>query len=229
MEAIRKIRFLAHYLHLSGKRLILSILVRESIFSHNLIFVPVESSVCARFFLFSFPIPVRRRRKRRTPLLLLLRPIHLPESRVLHNKRKVCVVLAQGQALKQRGRRLLGQVACMAGSSVKMQPACDRADSLFHDRNATDTRGQEQQVQLRQKLRELPTLLRSGLTLRRKRSDGGGRVSERRRGPRAPKNLLVSVTGLGLSKPVGDLVPKEEPSFRVCVCGVGHFALCLFF
>ncbi|XP_058037962.1 rap guanine nucleotide exchange factor 5 isoform X1 [Ahaetulla prasina] len=68
----------------------------------------------------------------------------------------------------------------MAGSSLKMQPACDRADSLLHDRNATDARGQEQQVQLRQKLRELPTLLRSGLTLRRKRSDGGGRIVSRR-------------------------------------------------
>ncbi|XP_026562169.1 rap guanine nucleotide exchange factor 5 [Pseudonaja textilis] len=68
----------------------------------------------------------------------------------------------------------------MAGSSVKMQPACDRADSLLHDRNATDARGQEQQVQLRQRLRELPTLLRSGLTLRRKRSDGGGRNVSRR-------------------------------------------------
>ncbi|XP_013910579.1 PREDICTED: rap guanine nucleotide exchange factor 5 [Thamnophis sirtalis] len=68
----------------------------------------------------------------------------------------------------------------MAGSSVKMQPACDRADSLLHDRNSTDARGQEQQVQLRQKLRELPTLLRSGLTLRRKRSDGGGRIVSRR-------------------------------------------------
>lgn len=107
-----------------------------------------------------------------------------------------------------------------------MQPACDRADSLLHDRNATDARGQEQQVQLRQKLRELPTLLRSGLTLRRKRSDGGGRVSERRRGPRAPKTLLVSVTGLGLSKPVGDLVPKEKPC--VCVC-CGAFCTLLIF
>ncbi|KAM3821935.1 rap guanine nucleotide exchange factor 5 [Vipera latastei] len=68
----------------------------------------------------------------------------------------------------------------MAGSSVKMQPACDRADSLLHDCNATDARGQEQQVQLRQKLRELPTLLRTGLTLRRKRSDGGGRIISRR-------------------------------------------------
>ncbi|KAG8139087.1 hypothetical protein E2320_001863, partial [Naja naja] len=61
-----------------------------------------------------------------------------------------------------------------------MQPAYDRADSLLHDRNATDARGQEQQVQLRQRLRELPTLLRSGLTLRRKRSDGGGRIVSKR-------------------------------------------------
>ncbi|XP_063003663.1 rap guanine nucleotide exchange factor 5-like [Elgaria multicarinata webbii] len=58
----------------------------------------------------------------------------------------------------------------MAGGSVKMQPACDRADSLLLSRSPSGARDQEQQVQLRQKLRELPALLRSGLTLRRKSS-----------------------------------------------------------
>uniref|UniRef100_A0A803U1B3 Rap guanine nucleotide exchange factor 5 n=1 Tax=Anolis carolinensis TaxID=28377 RepID=A0A803U1B3_ANOCA len=41
---------------------------------------------------------------------------------------------------------------------------------------ARDHEQQQQQVQLRQKLRELPALLRSGLTLRRKNSTAGGRI-----------------------------------------------------
>ncbi|KAL8165295.1 UNVERIFIED_CONTAM: hypothetical protein K2H54_038674 [Gekko kuhli] len=56
-----------------------------------------------------------------------------------------------------------------------MQPACVRADSLLLSRSPA-ARDQEQQVQLRQKLRELPALLRSGLTLRRKNSTAGGRM-----------------------------------------------------
>ncbi|XP_015273480.1 PREDICTED: rap guanine nucleotide exchange factor 5 [Gekko japonicus] len=64
-----------------------------------------------------------------------------------------------------------------------MQPACVRADSLLLSRSPAATataRDQEQQVQLRQKLRELPALLRSGLTLRRKNSAAGGRIISRR-------------------------------------------------
>lgn len=58
-------------------------------------------------------------------------------------------------------------------------PACVRADPLLLSRSPSGARDQEQQVQLRQKLRELPALLRSGLTLRRKNSAAGGRVSGR--------------------------------------------------
>ncbi|XP_053266420.1 rap guanine nucleotide exchange factor 5 [Podarcis raffonei] len=68
----------------------------------------------------------------------------------------------------------------MAGGSVKMQPLCDRADSLLIGKSSAGARDQEQQVQLRQKLRELPALLRSGLTLRRKSSAAGGRIITRR-------------------------------------------------
>ncbi|XP_044300019.1 rap guanine nucleotide exchange factor 5-like isoform X2 [Varanus komodoensis] len=68
----------------------------------------------------------------------------------------------------------------MAGGFVKMQPACARADALLLSRSPSGAKDQEQQVQLRQKLRELPALLRSGLTLRRKSSAAGGRIISRR-------------------------------------------------
>ncbi|XP_077160855.1 rap guanine nucleotide exchange factor 5 isoform X1 [Paroedura picta] len=62
-----------------------------------------------------------------------------------------------------------------------MQPACVRgSDALLLGRSPAGTRDQEQQVQLRQKLKELPALLRSGLTLRRKNSVAGGRIISRR-------------------------------------------------
>nr|XP_056713505.1 rap guanine nucleotide exchange factor 5 [Euleptes europaea] len=62
-----------------------------------------------------------------------------------------------------------------------MQPSCARADPLLLARGPAGARDPEQQVQLRQKLRELPALLRSGLTLRRKNAPAaGGRIISRR-------------------------------------------------
>ncbi|XP_061442568.1 rap guanine nucleotide exchange factor 5 isoform X2 [Rhineura floridana] len=77
------------------------------------------------------------------------------------------------------GGGFLQNLACMAGDSVKMQPLCDRADSLLISNSSAGARDREQQVQLRQKLRELPALLRSGLTLRRKSSVAGARITRR--------------------------------------------------
>nr|XP_060638087.1 rap guanine nucleotide exchange factor 5 [Anolis sagrei ordinatus] len=60
-----------------------------------------------------------------------------------------------------------------------MQPAL-LGQSHAGARDHEQQQQQQQQVQLRQKLRELPALLRSGLTLRRKNSTGGGRIVSRR-------------------------------------------------
>uniref|UniRef100_A0ACB8FV86 Uncharacterized protein n=1 Tax=Sphaerodactylus townsendi TaxID=933632 RepID=A0ACB8FV86_9SAUR len=87
-----------------------------------------------------------------------------------------------------------------------MQPACVRADPLLLGRSPpAGARDQEQQVQLRQKLRELPALLRSGLTLRRKNSATGGRVSGRARDPVVhARGRRVALPGV-LRRPVGKL------------------------
>ncbi|XP_020636881.3 rap guanine nucleotide exchange factor 5 [Pogona vitticeps] len=97
----------------------------------------------------------------------------------------------RARALKQEGgggggsgrerSGLLRNATCMAGGSGKMQPACDRAaEPLLLGQSLAGAKDPEQQVQLRQKLRELPALLRSGLTLRRKNSTAGGRIISRR-------------------------------------------------
>uniref|UniRef100_A0A8D0GK83 DEP domain-containing protein n=1 Tax=Sphenodon punctatus TaxID=8508 RepID=A0A8D0GK83_SPHPU len=65
----------------------------------------------------------------------------------------------------------------MAVGSGKMQPPSDSAVPALS--RSPSTREQEQ-VQLRHKLRELPALLRSGLTLRRKSSSAGARALSRR-------------------------------------------------
>uniref|UniRef100_A0A674HX78 DEP domain-containing protein n=1 Tax=Terrapene triunguis TaxID=2587831 RepID=A0A674HX78_9SAUR len=75
----------------------------------------------------------------------------------------------------------------MAVGSGKMRPPCDSAEPALSRRpSARHHEPQQQQVQLRQKLRELPARLRSGLTLRRKNPAAGGRVSERSAGPARP-------------------------------------------
>uniref|UniRef100_A0A8D2DCY5 Rap guanine nucleotide exchange factor 5 n=1 Tax=Sciurus vulgaris TaxID=55149 RepID=A0A8D2DCY5_SCIVU len=78
----------------------------------------------------------------------------------------------------------------MAVGSVKMQPPCENpalaaavaaADSAL--RRSPSAREQEREqppASLRPRLRDLPALLRSGLTLRRKRSAAGGRTLSRR-------------------------------------------------
>ncbi|XP_019353424.1 rap guanine nucleotide exchange factor 5 isoform X3 [Alligator mississippiensis] len=58
----------------------------------------------------------------------------------------------------------------MAVGCGRMQPPCAGAEPVSS--RGPGARDPEQQVQLRQKLRELPALLRSGLTLRRKGSAG---------------------------------------------------------
>lgn len=77
----------------------------------------------------------------------------------------------------------------MAVGSVKMQPPCESpalaaaaavaaADSaLRRSPSAREPDLEQPPASLRPRLRDLPALLRSGLTLRRKRSAAGGRVS----------------------------------------------------
>uniref|UniRef100_A0A8D0Y8P7 Rap guanine nucleotide exchange factor 5 n=1 Tax=Sus scrofa TaxID=9823 RepID=A0A8D0Y8P7_PIG len=79
----------------------------------------------------------------------------------------------------------------MAVGSVKMQPPCESpalaaaaavaaADgALRRSPSARDPEREQLPVPPRPRLRDLPALLRSGLTLRRKRSAAGGRVSVR--------------------------------------------------
>lgn len=76
--------------------------------------------------------------------------------------------------------------------SVKMQTPCESpvlaaavaaADgALRRSPSAREPEREQPPAPLRPRLRDLPALLRSGLTLRRKRSAGGGRVS----GPAQP-------------------------------------------
>ena len=79
----------------------------------------------------------------------------------------------------------------MAVGSVKMQPPCESpalaavaavaaADgALRRSPSAREPEREQLPVPPRPRLRDLPALLRSGLTLRRKRSAAGGRVSGR--------------------------------------------------
>lgn len=79
----------------------------------------------------------------------------------------------------------------MAVGSVKMQPPCESpalaravavaaADSaLRRSPSAREPEREQPPAPPRPRLRDLPALLRSGLTLRRKRSVAGGRVSGR--------------------------------------------------
>ncbi|XP_030788917.1 rap guanine nucleotide exchange factor 5 [Rhinopithecus roxellana] len=77
----------------------------------------------------------------------------------------------------------------MAVGSIKMQPPCESpalaaaaavvaADGAL--RRSPSAREPEREQSLRPRLRDLPALLRSGLTLRRKRSAAGGRTLSRR-------------------------------------------------
>ncbi|KAK2096210.1 hypothetical protein P7K49_025244 [Saguinus oedipus] len=77
----------------------------------------------------------------------------------------------------------------MAVGSIKMQPPCESpalataaavvaADgALRGSPSAREPEREQPPASLRPRLRDLPALLRSGLTLRRKRSAAGGRVS----------------------------------------------------
>ncbi|VTJ83306.1 Hypothetical predicted protein, partial [Marmota monax] len=75
----------------------------------------------------------------------------------------------------------------------KMQPPCENpalaaavaaADSaLRRSPSAREPEREQPPASLRPRLKDLPALLRSGLTLRRKRSAAGGRVSARAHPP----------------------------------------------
>ncbi|PKU32329.1 rap guanine nucleotide exchange factor 5 [Limosa lapponica baueri] len=65
----------------------------------------------------------------------------------------------------------------MAVGSVKMPSPCEGAE-LARSWSPGGGAPDPPPVQLRQKLRELPALLRSGLTLRRKSAAAAGRVSQ---------------------------------------------------
>ncbi|XP_042331331.1 rap guanine nucleotide exchange factor 5 isoform X2 [Sceloporus undulatus] len=67
----------------------------------------------------------------------------------------------------------------MAGGATKMQPDSSLLGQSL-SQSPQEQQQQQQQMQLRQKLRELPALLRSGLTLRRKNSNAGSRIVSRR-------------------------------------------------
>lgn len=66
----------------------------------------------------------------------------------------------------------------MAVGSVKMPSPCEGAELARSWSPGGGAQEPPPPVQLRQKLRELPALLRSGLTLRRKSAAAAGRVSE---------------------------------------------------
>lgn len=88
------------------------------------------------------------------------------------------------KGLRRRSRSRL-QGMRMAVGSVKMQPPCESpavaaADGAFRrSPSAREPEREPLQLPPRPRLRDLPALLRSGLTLRRKRSAAGGRVSVR--------------------------------------------------
>lgn len=76
----------------------------------------------------------------------------------------------------------------MAVGSVKMQPPCESPalasaapaeGPLRRSPSAREPEREPTAASLRPRLRDLPALLRSGLTLRRKRSAAGARVSGR--------------------------------------------------
>lgn len=84
-------------------------------------------------------------------------------------------------------RRCRRQGIRMAVGSVKMQPPCESptlasaapADGpLRRSPSAREPEREPPAASLRPRLRDLPALLRSGLTLRRKRSAAGARVSD---------------------------------------------------
>eukprot|EP00072_Mus_musculus_P042974 XP_006515844.1 PREDICTED: rap guanine nucleotide exchange factor 5 isoform X1 [Mus musculus] len=88
-----------------------------------------------------------------------------------------------------RGRRRNRQGIRMAVGSVKMQPPCESpalasaapADGpLRRSPSAREPEREPPAASLRPRLRDLPALLRSGLTLRRKRSAAGARTLSRR-------------------------------------------------
>ncbi|RMC05107.1 hypothetical protein DUI87_18289 [Hirundo rustica rustica] len=76
----------------------------------------------------------------------------------------------------------------MAVGSVKMPSPCEGAELARSWSPGGGAQEPPPPVQLRQKLRELPALLRSGLTLRRKSAAAAGRVSEQLYGKTPTRN-----------------------------------------
>lgn len=115
---------------------------------------------------------------------LAARPAPEPQSRPLA---AWCAEAIAGE--RSRGRRSRRQGMRMAVGSVKMQPPCESpalaaaaavaaADSaLRRSPSVREPELEQPPAPLRPRLKDLPALLRSGLTLRRKRSAAGGRVS----------------------------------------------------
>jgi len=121
---------------------------------------------------------------------LAARPAPEPQSRPLAAWRRRGR-RAEASAGKSRRRHCRRQGMRMAVGSVKMQPPCESpalaavaavaaADgALRRSPSAREPEREQLPVPPRPRLRDLPALLRSGLTLRRKRSAAGGRVSGR--------------------------------------------------
>lgn len=85
----------------------------------------------------------------------------------------------EGKAGGRAGLRAAARQGCgMAVGSVKMPSPCEGAELARSWSPGGGAQEPPPPVQLRQKLRELPALLRSGLTLRRKSAAAAGRVSE---------------------------------------------------
>lgn len=85
----------------------------------------------------------------------------------------------RGRADGRAALRTAARQGCgMAVGSVKMPSPCEGAELTRSWSPGGGAQEPAPPVQLRQKLRELPALLRSGLTLRRKSAAAAGRVSE---------------------------------------------------
>lgn len=118
---------------------------------------------------------------------LAARPAPEPQSRPLAawlRRGRRAEASAGERSCRRRSRR---QGMRMAVGSVKMQPPCESpalaaaaaaADgALRRSPSSREPEREQPPAPPRPRLKDLPALLRSGLTLRRKRSAAGGRVS----------------------------------------------------
>uniref|UniRef100_A0A8B7VPI0 Rap guanine nucleotide exchange factor 5-like n=1 Tax=Castor canadensis TaxID=51338 RepID=A0A8B7VPI0_CASCN len=123
---------------------------------------------------------------------LAARPAPEPQSRPLAAWRRRGRRAEASAEERSRGRRSRRQGMRMAVGSVKMQPPCESPalaaaaavaatdGALRRSPSAHEPDREQAAASLRPRLRDLPALLRSGLTLRRKRSAAGGRTLSRR-------------------------------------------------